>query len=510
VISGALSAEVSREERLAAMVSLLGTAQEVGKVGTFIAWLTPDRVGLDEWSTTCMEIFGYDETTYDGTNEAFWRRVHPDDVEMVRRHQQAIFRGEVEHYDVRHRIVRPDGVVRWIRERAQVERDAAGSPIRFLGVTLDITEEHRAEEALRASVQWFRSVFDHSGIGMAISVDGAWVDVNRAFAQILNADPSVLVGRPFTDFALAEDIEPQLAEIEKVRSGAKELHTFELRFRRADGEIAWVRAHLSPVPDPRGVALLLQAEDITESKRIEREALQTRLEAEMKTRLVSMLNHEVRTPLNSILGFTELLIAEKGGPLSDKQRRYLDNVDRAGRHMLSLVSDNLDLAKIDAGRMDIELVVLDARGVLEQVTGQMAPLADEKGIELRLDATGDVEVMADGRRLVQILLNLLSNALKNTPHGGSIAVSARRIDERVELAVSDTGRGIPADHLERIFEEFTQVGFLVEGTGLGLPVSRKLARLMDGELAVASRSGHGSTFTLSLPAADGHAQALAG
>lgn len=493
----------SKAEELAAMVSLLETAQEVGKVGTFVAWLTPDKVNVDVWSKTCMEIFGYDETTYDGTNDAFWRRVHPDDVEMVRTAQAVAHRHDGSHYDVRHRIVRLDGEVRWIRERAKVERDSEGNPLRFLGVTLDITEERVAEEALRASEARFRSAFDSSGIGMALTVDGVLIQANDALAAMLGRTRSEIVGHPYTDFAKPEDLKAEEPEIRRLIAGAKDLHTFEHRFIHADGQTIWGRVHISVVRDSGGgpQSTLAQIEDITDAKRTHDELVKSRLEGEMKSRLVSMLSHEVRTPLNSILGFTELLQAEKAGPLTDKQKRYVDNVDQSGRHLLELVSDHLDLAKLDAGRMEVKVVSFDARSLLDQVMSQMTPLADSHGLELRLASPGSITVVADRRRLLQVLLNLLSNSLKNTPGGGVITVSARESGAQVEIAVTDTGRGIPADQLERIFEEYSQVGAQTEGTGLGLPVSRRLARLMGGDLLVQSEPGAGSTFTIRLATA---------
>jgi len=128
-----------REDELSITRSMLADAQEIGKVGTFVAWLTPDKHGLEAWSKSCMEIFGYDEATYDGRGETFWNAVHPDDREMVRAAAEKAHRDPGSHYEMTHRIIRRDGEVRWIRERAVVEHDAAGNPLRFIGVTLDIT-----------------------------------------------------------------------------------------------------------------------------------------------------------------------------------------------------------------------------------------------------------------------------------------------------------------------------------------------------------------------------------
>jgi PAS domain S-box-containing protein len=495
---------VSREEELAATVSLLATATEVGKVGTFVAWLTPDKVGRDEWSKTCMEIFGYDETTYDGSNAVFWRCIHPDDVAMVREAQAASHRPGGPVYDIRHRIIRRDGEERWIRERALVERDVEGNPIRFLGVTIDITEEHRAEEALRAREARNRGIFESSPIGMALFVNGLMVQVNAALGRMVGQPPAELIGQPGSVLERLGILSATVPQIGELMAGQVDHLTFERAFRQPDQTLLWGRVHLSLVVE-EGVtrpAVLAQIEDITAEKQAQEELIQSRLDVEMKNRLVSMLNHEVRTPLNAIIGFTELMAAEKAGPLTDKQRRYLNNVDGSSRHLLSLVSDHLDLAKLKAGEMQVNPSVLEVQKVLEEVIGQLAPLADARGLAMGFEGGRATAVLADHRRLVQILLNLLSNSLKHTPSGGFIKVRARETGSgRVEISVVDSGRGIPADKLEDIFEEYHQVGPEDEGTGLGLPVSRRLARLMDGDLVVESVVGVGSTFTVQLPAA---------
>jgi signal transduction histidine kinase len=224
-----------------------------------------------------------------------------------------------------------------------------------------------------------------------------------------------------------------------------------------------------------------------------------REESDAKSRLVAVVNHEVRTPLNSILGFTELLLNEGAGPLTDKQRRYATNVEAAGRHLLALVNDSLDLSRIAAGRMDMEIFDLELAPILDQAAGQIQPLVDSRGLEIRVDAGGRPWVKADRRRLLQVLWNLLSNAIRHTPTGGVITISARMAPGSVAISVKDTGIGIPADQLERIFEEYVQVEGQGDGTGLGLPVSRRLAKLMDGDIRVVSEVGVGSTFTVTLP-----------
>jgi len=219
-----------------------------------------------------------------------------------------------------------------------------------------------------------------------------------------------------------------------------------------------------------------------------------------KSRFLAAMSHELRTPLNSILGFSQLLDAD-ADHLSEKHRRFLRNIELSGRHLLSLINELLDLSKVAAGEMDINLVPLELADLVELTADAMRPLFDVRDQDLRLDVPARCTVLADPKRLAQALNNLLANANKFTPEGGRITVRARRARGAVELSVIDDGVGIcEADH-ERIFEEFTQLaeGRRAGGTGLGLTLTRRLVEAMGGSVRVASRLGHGSTFTIRLP-----------
>jgi signal transduction histidine kinase len=226
------------------------------------------------------------------------------------------------------------------------------------------------------------------------------------------------------------------------------------------------------------------------------------LASERKSEYVTNMSHELRTPLNAIIGFSEVLHEQMFGELNDRQLDYVNEVLEAGRHLLSLINDLLDLAKIEGGRMEVELSQVAVPAVLESAVSLHAERATRAGITLFLKSEPDeITVTADERRLRQVVFNLLSNAVKFTPTGGRVNISARTDDGHVEIAVADTGPGIPAGDLERVFEEFEQStdGKKVEGTGLGLPLSRKLVELHGGRLWVESEVGHGSTFRFTLP-----------
>jgi signal transduction histidine kinase len=223
-----------------------------------------------------------------------------------------------------------------------------------------------------------------------------------------------------------------------------------------------------------------------------------------KSQFLANMSHELRTPLNAIIGFSELLQQQLPGELNEQQLSYVDDVLEAGRHQLALINDILDLSKVEAGKMELDLSEVSLRSALESGLTMHAGPASRAGIELSLELDPrEITVLADERRLRQVVFNLLSNAAKFTPPGGRIDVSARLVNGEVEVAVSDTGAGVAPRDAELIFEEFRQArenpnsGY--EGTGLGLPLSRKLVELHGGRLWAESSPGEGSTFRFTLP-----------
>ena len=223
-----------------------------------------------------------------------------------------------------------------------------------------------------------------------------------------------------------------------------------------------------------------------------------------KSEFLANMSHELRTPLNAIIGFSEVLLERMFGELNPKQEEYLQDIMTSGRHLLSLINDILDLSKVEAGRMELELSAFDLPAALEGCLTLVRERATRHGITLGLTVDERLgQIVADERKVRQVVLNLLSNAVKFTPEGGRVAVGAARADGSVEVSVSDTGIGIAQDEQEAIFEEFRQAGSDYtrkrEGTGLGLALSRKFVELHGGRIWVKSEVGKGSTFTFTLP-----------
>ena len=224
--------------------------------------------------------------------------------------------------------------------------------------------------------------------------------------------------------------------------------------------------------------------------------------SKFKDQFLSTMSHELRTPLNAVLGFSDLLADERYGPLNDRQQRYVTHIHTGGEHLLKLISDILDLSKIEAGRMELTREHVTVASAFAEVISGLYPLAEKKSQALLQKVEPNLHVYADAMRFKQILMNLVANAIKFTPEDGRIELVARRVEDQVRMEVHDNGPGIPPDQQQRIFEAFvrlTQTGSATEGTGLGLAITSRLVELHGSKLGIESQPGEGTSFYFSLP-----------
>jgi signal transduction histidine kinase len=240
---------------------------------------------------------------------------------------------------------------------------------------------------------------------------------------------------------------------------------------------------------------------------IEDKSRQLEVASQHKSEFLANMSHELRTPLNAIIGFSEVLTDRMFGELNEKQEEYLKDIYASGTHLLSLINDILDLSKIEAGRMELELTDFHLPTALDNALTLVRERAGRRAIALQMNVDNRLgQIQADERKIRQVVLNLLSNAIKFTPEGGRIEVKAAPKDGCVEVSVSDTGVGVAPEDQERVFEEFRQVGTAdkkAEGTGLGLTLCRKFIELHGGRIWVKSELGEGSTFTFTIPVRHG-------
>jgi len=299
-----------------------------------------------------------------------------------------------------------------------------------------------------------------------------------------------------------EDRDRVLAEF-SAGVGGKMPFRAQYRIARKSGDFRWVRDHAAVVPNPSGDGMIVQGVvlDITEQVGAEQNAIRAVLEREAMARFLGSMSHEFRTPLNSILGFAELMRLQGFDPLTERQQRYLLNIISSGNHLLGLVTELLDLTRVRAGLIDLKMAAIGLEESVARAVEAVQPLAAEKGLTIRNEVSCEALVQADPTRLHQVLLNLLSNSIKFTATG-FVAVCASADEGWVSVSVVDSGIGIAGADLERVFEEFVQVGAdhpnTQVGAGLGLPLARHLVHAMGGTIKLTSTPGAGSTFAVRL------------
>jgi PAS domain S-box-containing protein len=371
-----------------------------------------------------------------------------------------------------------------------------------------IAAERTAE--LAASEERFRHAFEFAGIGMAIvALDGRWLRVNKSLSEIVGFSEAELLQKTFQEITHPDDLAADLALVQELIAGRRRFYQMEKRYLHRANYIVWIRLTASLVHDAAGSPLhfVAQIEDITKRKRLEENLASARDQAlessRLKSEFLAMMSHEIRTPMNAVIGMTGLL---RDTPLTSTQADYVRTIESSGEGLLTILNDILDYSKIEAGRIELEVAPFDLRACIADALDLFAGRAREKSLvlESHFGAHVPAYIAGDATRIRQILVNLLANAIKFSEAGTvTVTVNVERGDatvrgERLRFAVRDTGIGIPAESIERLFKSFSQVDASTTrrfgGTGLGLAISKRLAGLMGGTMWVESVPGRGSTF----------------
>jgi two-component system, sensor histidine kinase and response regulator len=369
-------------------------------------------------------------------------------------------------------------------------------------LAIDITERKRADEALRQAEQKYRAIFENAVEGIfQTTPDGHYISVNPALARLYGyASPEELMSS-VSDIGETIYVDPKRRdEFKRLIETNGSVELFEYEVFRKDGKRIWLCENARAVRDDNGKILYYEGtvEDITEHKLVD----EFKRASKAKSEFLSRMSHELRTPLNAILGFAQLLDRQKP---TEVQKKRLSYILSAGRHLLDLINEVLDISRIEAGRMQLSIEPVCVADALEETLDLMRPLATERAIQLSaaVDLDASIYVLADRQRFKQVLLNLLNNAVKYTPHHGEVTVSYNvNGTDKVRVLVSDTGPGISGEKLARLFVPFERLGAeqsTVEGTGLGLALSQRLMQAMGGSIEVESVVGKGSMFSIELP-----------
>lgn len=427
---------------------------------------------------------------------------HPEDREREIVRTRPVLSGEADRWTSEKRYLRKDGSVAWVLVSGSLIRDPSGRPLRTIAIIQDISEQKRTEAALRRANDRLHQVLGSiTEAYFALDGEFRFLEVNRAAEEVIFRKPAAeLIGRGFWE-VFPQGVGSEFwKQYRAAMADGQERH-FEGRSQIVD---KWFETHVYP----RDGRLEVYFRDVTERKRAEealRESVERLRDADRrKDEFLAMLGHELRNPIAPILMAVELL--RRKLPSSPDVERLRDVIERQARHLARLVDDLLEVSRITLGKIRLERQRVDVRAVIARALETSRPVIDARRHELRVELPGEpVEVDADPVRLAQVVANLLHNAAKYTEIGGRIQVRVAREGDQAVIRVADTGVGIPADMLDRVFDLFAQSDRSLDraegGLGIGLTLARRIVEMHDGEISAESAGpGRGSTFTVRLAA----------
>ncbi|MBB1127027.1 PAS domain S-box protein [Thiospirillum jenense] len=516
---------------------LIGTGQDMSAYHQVVASLrlSEERlsrsqafanIGLWDWNIQSNTLFYSEQLTTLLGGEILpansglaplFALIHPKDRDQLRDAIEYCLRG-CELCDEEFRVIQPDGGLRWLLLRGNIIADQQHQPLRMLGVIQDISRLKQAEMVEKRARREIKAVIDSlCALICVIDAQGVILSINRSWRQrgrcLTNNHNLLLTGNNYLNLHIAfaeqgrADSARLVQGIRDVLSGNLPGFETEIHGPVECEEIVYL-VRVTPLQgasenDPR---VVVSHQDVTETRRIETDLRHAKEAAERasqaKSEFLSSMSHELRTPMNAVLGFAQLL--EYDAHLNAEQHESVQEILRAGRHLLELINGVLDLARIEAGKIDLTIEPVALLAVAEECQSLLTPLAEPRGIRLSIQAHTllGLVVYADRIRLKQIIINLLSNAIKYNHVNGQVIITAERRAAMIRLTITDTGAGIAAEHLETLFQPFTRLvteDAAIEGTGIGLTVCQRLTEAMQGQIGVDSTVGQGSQFWIELP-----------
>ncbi|WP_461481718.1 PAS domain-containing sensor histidine kinase [Porticoccus sp.] len=485
---------------------LLQLSQYSARIGVWKINLYSRQV---EWAENISSLLGRPEGTIERNPEMIRGVIHREDMRRISSAIKVSIRRNTP-FEIEHRIILPDGGEKWILEKGSVLRDPHGKPMYLMGVMQDIDHKKRIEIALAKSDYRLRRANRLAQIGhWEIHLEKYSYYWSEEVYRIFGQEHGYFVpSRAAVELLFHPDDRAKAAGL--FERGAEQELREELRIVHSSGEVRNVLYLSEPNVGINGYINKISGtyQDITDLKRTEQELIRARREAEKaslaKTEFLSRVSHELRTPMNAILGFGQLV--DMDPELSEENKDNVSEILKAGHHLLGLINEVLDLSKVEAGRIGLVVETLDISALIEESLRMVRPLAEMGRVSLGHGELGKMLLLADKVRLKQVLINLLSNAIKYNKPNGHVCIDVRRVaNDRVRILISDSGRGIPEEKLDELFVPFNRLdenSDEIEGTGIGLSITKLLIVMMDGDVGVQSKVGEGSTFWIELPGAE--------
>jgi PAS domain S-box-containing protein len=522
-----ITAHKQMEEALRTSQARLIEAQRIAHLGH---WEWNILTGEEQWSEEALRILGLSLNSSNAIilpimYEQFESCLHPEDrgrvlqlIEETLHHHQI--------YDVNFRVVWPDNSIHHVQSFGKPIFNHAGKFIRLIGTVQDITERTQIAEALQESEQFRRNLIQECLMGLALfDTNGILRKANPAFSKLFGYPLEKLIDQlHYGDLTPPEYADTDAEQMRQLQTSGR-FGPYEKTCIHQDGHLIPIRLAGVIIKHQQQDFLWVNIEDVSDQKEAALKLQQAKEVAEVanraKSAFLANMSHELRTPLNGILGYTQILKRDQS--LTAQQRQGINIIHRSGEYLLSLINDILDLAKIEAERLELEPTVFNLNDFFKEITGLFQMRTQQKGIAFNYELLTPLPTLiyADEKRLRQILMNLLSNAVKFTEQGNvsfkvgiNYSANATHHFQQLCLQIQDTGTGISSEARPKLFQPFSQIGnshYHAQGTGLGLAITKKLVEIMGGKLELESIPGEGSTFwvILNLPATDGHVQPIA-
>ena len=473
-------------------------------------WRVEVADGSTYWSPGMYRLLGIDPEEYPPDSDWLLDQMLPEDKAAV---QEAIaFAIKTRSpFSYRTHARDPNVAAQIVDTQGEVAIGENGRVVSMIGVCYDVTAQVEAEESREKAQQMYRLMTEEaSDIILMYDKDGGVLFASHALERVLNRSVHDIEYGRFVEIVHPDDRD-EAAKI-AIFPARGETNSASYRVLHADGHYIWIEATTRSVYDEKTgefQSLVVVARDITLRKQQEIEAQAARERAEAankaKSRFLANMSHELRTPLNAVIGFTDLMRRNMFGSLgNERYEEYVTLIYDSGQLLLDLISDMLDMAKIEAGKLELNLERVDLTGTIEDSVRLLSDRAANNGLELTISAPAiPISLTADRRAIKQVLLNLLTNAIKFTPAGGQVDVQVRVDDGRVIVSVRDTGIGIPAHELPRLGNPFEQVCgdpmLAKSGAGLGLALVRALVEKHGGQLRIDSEEGVGTVVSVDFP-----------
>ncbi len=468
---------------------------------------------IEDANQAYLDMLGYD---IDTLRTLDYRQITPErwaasEAKIIQ--EQVVARGYSDVYEKEY--VRRDGTVFPVQVRAWLLKDRHGQPVHLMGWVRDITTFKKAEESERRIQERYRALFESSQDGISFNtLDGRIEEANQAYLDMLGYDITELRALNYRQITPERwhQAEADILQTQIMSRGFSEI--YEKEYIRRDGSVFPIQIRAWLLKDGHGqpVHLMACVRDITVFKQAENAMIAAKEASELanraKSEFLANMSHELRTPLNAITGFSDLMFREIFGPLGDpRYKEYVKDIADSGKHLFDLISDILDLSKIEAGKLQLAEVAVDVRETIKACAILVQERARIGNVALvsEIDDSVPLELRADRRMLKQIVINLLSNAVKFTPPGGRVTMQAwASAESGLVLRIVDTGIGMAPEAIPMVFKRFEQLDSRLnrkyEGTGLGLPLVKSLVELHGGVVSLQSEVGAGTTATVCFPA----------